>query len=109
MFYLHVVLVLVFILLNENPVFGLSCALLVFLLHHLDSILLLVLHSVLATLHNFLPVLLFVNDVIAGKNVVTKIMSKSTDLQHIGFYGFSIRHWQTGYYPVAYGWCLVLC
>ena len=30
-----------------------------------------------------------VNDVIADKNAVTKIMSKSTGLQHIGFNGFS--------------------
>ena len=50
-----------------------------------------------------------VNDVIADKNVVTKIMSKSTGLQHIGLNGFAKRHWQTGYYPVAYGWCLGLC
>ena len=49
-----------------------------------------------------------VNDVIADKNVVIKIMSKSTGLQHIGFNGFSKRHWQTGYYPVDYGWCLGL-
>ena len=46
-----------------------------------------------------------VNDDIADKNVVTKIMSKSTGLQHIGFNGFAKRHWQTGYYPVAYDWC----
>ena len=32
---------------------------------------------------------LIVNDVIADKNVVTKIISKSTGLQHIGFNGFS--------------------
>ena len=49
-----------------------------------------------------------VNDVIVDKNVVTKIMSKATGLQHIGFNGFAKRHWQTGYYPVAYGWCLGL-
>ena len=49
-----------------------------------------------------------VNDVIDDKNVVTKIMSKSTDLQHIGFNGFAIRHWLTGYYPVAGGLCLGL-
>ena len=33
-----------------------------------------------------------VNDDIADKNVVTKIMSKSTGLQHIGFNGFAKRH-----------------
>ena len=33
------------------------------------------------------------NDFIDDKNVVTKIMSKSTGLQHIEFNGFSIRHW----------------
>ena len=49
-----------------------------------------------------------VNDVIADKNFVTKIMSKSTGLQHIGSNGFSKRHWQTGYYPFEYGWCLGL-
>ena len=54
-------------------------------------------------------IMVLVNDAIADKNVVTKIMSKSTDLQHIGFNGFSKRHWQTFYYPVAYGWCLGLC
>ena len=42
-----------------------------------------------------------VNDVISDKNVVTKIMSNSTGLQHIGFNGFAKRHWQNGYYPVA--------
>ena len=50
-----------------------------------------------------------VNDVIDDKNVVTNIMSKSTGLQHIGCDGFAIRHWQTGYYPVAGGLCLGLC
>ena len=50
-----------------------------------------------------------VNDVIADKNVVTKIMSKSTGLQHIVFNSFAIRHWQTSCYPVDYGWCLGLC
>ena len=50
-----------------------------------------------------------VNDVIADKNVVSKIMSNSTGLQHIGFNGFAKLHWQTGYYPVVYGWCLGLC
>ena len=49
-----------------------------------------------------------VNDVIADKNVVTKIMSKSTGLQHIGFNSFAKHNWQTGYYPVAYGWFLGL-
>ena len=44
-----------------------------------------------------------VNDVIADKNVVTKIMSKSTDLQHIWLNGFAKCHWENGYYPVAYG------
>ena len=47
-----------------------------------------------------------VNNVIADKNVVTKIMNNSTGLQHIEFTSFSECHWQTGYYPVAYGWCL---
>ena len=50
-----------------------------------------------------------VNDVIDDKNVVTKIMSKSTGLQHILFNGFAIRNWRTGYYPVAGGLCLGLC
>ena len=50
-----------------------------------------------------------VNDVIDDKNVVTKIMSKSTGLQHIGFNGFAIRHWQIGYFPVAGGLRLGLC
>ena len=50
-----------------------------------------------------------VNDVIDDKNVVTKIMSKYTGLQHIGFNGFAIRHWRTGYYPVSGGLCLSLC
>ena len=49
-----------------------------------------------------------VNYVIADKNVGTKIMNNSTGLQHIGFNGFSKLHCQTGYYPVAYGWCLGL-
>ena len=50
-----------------------------------------------------------VNDVIADKNAVTNIMSKSLGLLHIGFNGFAKLHWQTGYYPVAYGWCLGIC
>ena len=50
-----------------------------------------------------------VNDVIGDKNIVTKIMSEYTGLQHIGFNGFVIRHWQTDYYPVAGGLCLCLC
>ena len=50
-----------------------------------------------------------VNDVIADKNIVTKIMNNSTGLQHIEFNGFARSHWHTGYYPVAYGWCLGLC
>ena len=50
-----------------------------------------------------------VNDVISDKDVVTKIMNNSTDLQHIEFKGFAKRHWKNGYYPVAYGWCLGLC
>ena len=50
-----------------------------------------------------------VNDVIADKNVVTKIINISTGLQRIELNGFSKRHWQTGYYPFAYGWCLGLC
>ena len=48
------------------------------------------------------------NDVIADKKVVTKIMSKSTGMQHIEFNGFAKRHWHTGYYPVDYGWYLGL-
>ena len=48
------------------------------------------------------------NDVIADKKVVTKIMSKSTGMQHIEFNGFAKRHWHTGYYLVAYGWYLGL-
>ena len=43
------------------------------------------------------------------QNAVTEIMSKSTGLQHIGFNGFIIRHWRTGYYPVAGDLCLGLC
>ena len=50
-----------------------------------------------------------VNDIIVDKNVVTKNMSIYTGLKHIGFNGFFKRHWQTGYYPVPYGWCLGLC
>ena len=50
-----------------------------------------------------------VNGVIADKSVVTKIMSNSIGFQHIGFNGFAKHHWQTGYYPVAYDWCLCLC
>ena len=50
-----------------------------------------------------------VNDVIDDKNVVTKIMSKSTGLQHIGFNSFVIRHWRNGHYLVAGGLCLGLC
>ena len=45
---------------------------------------------------------LIVNDVISDKNAVTKIMSKSTGLQHIGFNGFSKRHWQTDYHPFSF-------
>ena len=52
---------------------------------------------------------IFVNDVIADKNVVTKIMNNSTGLQRIELNGFAKSHWQTGYYPFAYGWCLGLC
>ena len=54
-------------------------------------------------------VLIAVNDVIADKNVVTKIMNNSTGLQRIELNGFAKRHWQTGYYPFANGWCLGLC
>ena len=50
-----------------------------------------------------------VNYVIADKNVVTKIMNKSTGLQRIELNGFAKRHWQTCYYPFAYGWSLGLC
>ena len=50
-----------------------------------------------------------VNDVIADKNVVNKIMNNSTGLQRIELNGFAKRHWQTGSYPFAYGWCLGLC
>ena len=38
-----------------------------------------------------------VNDVIADKNFVTKIMNNSTGLQRIEFNGFAKRHGQTGY------------
>ena len=50
-----------------------------------------------------------INDVIADKNVVTKIMNNSTGLQRIELNGFAKRHWQTVYHPFAYGWCLGLC
>ena len=40
-----------------------------------------------------------VNDVIADKNVVTKIMNNYTGLQRIELNGFAKRHWQNGYYP----------
>ena len=50
-----------------------------------------------------------VNDVIADKNAVINIMNNSNGLQHIEFNGFAKSHWQTGYYPGAYGWCLGLC
>ena len=49
------------------------------------------------------------NDVIADKNVVTKIMNNYTGLQRIELNGFAKRHWKNGYYPFAYGWCLGLC
>ena len=39
----------------------------------------------------------FVNDVIADKKVVPKIMNNYTGLQRIELNGFSKRHWQTGY------------
>ena len=52
---------------------------------------------------------LCVNDVISDKNVVAEIMNNSTGLQRIELNGFAKRHWQTGYYPFAYGWCLGLC
>ena len=38
-----------------------------------------------------------VNGVMADKNVVTKIMNKSTGLQRIELNGFAKRHWKTGY------------
>ena len=50
-----------------------------------------------------------VNDVIADKNVVTKIMNNSNGLQRFELNGFAKPHWQTGYYPFTYGWCLGLC
>ena len=50
-----------------------------------------------------------VNDVIADRNVVTKIINNSTGLQRIELNGFAKRHLQTGYYPFVYGWCLGLC
>ena len=50
-----------------------------------------------------------VNDVIADKNVVTKIMNNSNGLQRFELYGFAKPHCQTGYYPFTYGWCLGLC
>ena len=52
--------------------------------------------------------LIHVNDVIADKNAVTKIINNSTGLQRTELNGFSKRHWQTGYYPFVYGWCLGL-
>ena len=58
--------------------------------------------AILTTLHKA------VNDVISDKNVVNNIMNNSTGLHHIEFNGFAKRHWQTGYYPDAYGWCLGL-
>ena len=39
-------------------------------------------------------------NVIADKNIVTKIMNKSTGLQRIELKGFAKYHWQTGYYPL---------
>ena len=36
-------------------------------------------------------------------------MNNSTGLQRIELNGFDKRHWKTGYYPFAYGWCLGLC
>ena len=36
-------------------------------------------------------------------------MNNSTGLQRIELNGFAKRHWQNGYYPFAYGWCLGLC
>ena len=36
-------------------------------------------------------------------------MNNSTGFQRIELNGFAKRHWQTGYYPFAYGWCLGLC
>ena len=50
-----------------------------------------------------------VNDIIADKNVVTKIVNNSTGLQRIELNGFAKLHWQTGNYPFVYGWCLGLC
>ena len=47
-------------------------------------------------------------NVIADKNVVTKIMINYTSLQHIGFNGFAKRHCKNGYFAVSYGWCLGL-
>ena len=41
-----------------------------------------------------------VNDVIADKNVVTKIMSNPTGLQHIGFNGFAKRHLENWLLPL---------
>ena len=50
-----------------------------------------------------------VNDVIADKNIVTKMVKNSTGLQRIELNVFSKRHWKTSYYPFADGWCLGLC
>ena len=50
-----------------------------------------------------------VNDVIADKNVFTKIINNSTGLQSNELNDFAKRHWQTGYCPFACGWCLGLC
>ena len=46
----------------------------------------------------FIIIVTTVNDVIADKNVVTKIMNNSTGLQRIELNGFAKRHCQTGYY-----------
>ena len=59
----------------------------------------------MSTNHGLKVVLQFVNNVIADEKIVTKIMNNSTGLQRIELNGFAKRHWQTGYYPVAYGWC----
>ena len=51
----------------------------------------------------------FVNDVIADKNVVTKIMNNSTGLQRIELNGFAKRHLANWLLPLCNGWCLGLC
>ena len=68
-------------------------------------------HTGVFIFFNSAPIIQFSNviDVIGDKNVVTKILNNSTGFQRIELNGFAKRHWQTGYYPFSYGWCLGLC